>query len=177
MAAELLYEKRLPKQQHDAAVELSWQTELEVSLQRWQLQFVSSESYINTHYSQLVYLVLVAALLFTGLLGCTFLILTGRTAVIEQIVALRTQALQAEIQERQQIEIKVIQAKEEAEQANSAKSEFLANMSHEIRTPMNAILGFSNLLDKTILDVRQQDYMKKNPLFRSAKAKTSPLSP
>jgi PAS domain S-box-containing protein len=38
------------------------------------------------------------------------------------------------------------EAKEAAEQANSAKSEFLANMSHEIRTPMNAVLGFTEVL-------------------------------
>lgn len=41
---------------------------------------------------------------------------------------------------------KLIELKEQAENANSAKSVFLANMSHEIRTPMNAILGMSDLI-------------------------------
>jgi len=44
-------------------------------------------------------------------------------------------------------EIKLIEAKARAEQADNLKSDFLANMSHEIRTPMNAIIGFSNLLN------------------------------
>ncbi len=50
-------------------------------------------------------------------------------------------------------------ARKEAIEASRIKSEFLANMSHEIRTPLNGILGFTNLLQKSELTSRQQDYL------------------
>jgi two-component system sensor histidine kinase BarA len=50
-------------------------------------------------------------------------------------------------------------ARKEALEASRIKSEFLANMSHEIRTPLNGILGFTNLLQKSDLTPRQQDYL------------------
>lgn len=55
----------------------------------------------------------------------------------------------------------LVDAKNEAVQANRYKSEFLANMSHEIRTPMNAITGLTYLALQTKLDERQRDYLQK----------------
>ncbi len=50
-------------------------------------------------------------------------------------------------------------ARKEAIAASRIKSEFLANMSHEIRTPLNGIIGFTQLLKKSDLTIRQQDYL------------------
>ena len=47
---------------------------------------------------------------------------------------------------------------ERAETANTLKSEFLANMSHEIRTPMNGVMGMAELLARTDLTDKQQNF-------------------
>lgn len=47
-----------------------------------------------------------------------------------------------------------------AENAVKAKQQFLSNMSHEIRTPMNAIIGFTKVLLKTELTVKQKEYLQ-----------------
>lgn len=55
-----------------------------------------------------------------------------------------------EMQDRDDMRLKLEQALRDADQAAKAKSEFLHNMSHDIRTPMNAILGYAHLMKDEI---------------------------
>lgn len=52
----------------------------------------------------------------------------------------------------------IAQRQQFAEQASAAKTHFLSGMAHEIRTPMTGVLGMTELLLNTPLDVRQRGY-------------------
>ncbi|GFK94799.1 Autoinducer 2 sensor kinase/phosphatase LuxQ [Fundidesulfovibrio magnetotacticus] len=65
-----------------------------------------------------------------------------------------------DVTEERRARAELIAAKEAAEEASRAKSEFLANVSHEIRTPLNGVLGMLQLLEKSGLDQRRDDWVR-----------------
>ena len=65
---------------------------------------------------------------------------------LQALATQKTQALQAEVHNKDVLNKQLQKEKEKAQESDRLKSAFLLNMSHEIRTPMNDIMGFSNLL-------------------------------
>lgn len=61
--------------------------------------------------------------------------------------------------QRKQVEEEMQRARQIAEESAKMKTDFLANMSHELRTPLGAILGFTGLLEKTVTDKVQREYI------------------
>jgi len=80
------------------------------------------------------------------------LIVNERTANLQEV----NEQLRNEIDDRKQIEQKLLIAKREAEASNRAKTEFLANMSHELRTPLHSILSFASFGTKKYANAKPE---------------------
>ena len=63
-------------------------------------------------------------------------------------LSITNQQLHQEIEERNQIEAELAQARDQAVEALQLKSQILANVSHDARTPLNVIMLYTQILQK-----------------------------
>ncbi len=81
-------------------------------------------------------------------------------AGLQQRIVVATDNLRRTVAELEKKNIALQNAQQQVMQASQAKMDFLAKMSHEIRTPVNAVVGFSRLLQKSIVNTDQQEYIR-----------------
>ena len=86
----------------------------------------------------------------------TYSMIIGRILAFLFVVILLIQ-LNKDISVRKGVQVKLVAAIREAQEARQMQEQFLANMSHEIRTPMNGIKGMTDLLMDTSLTDKQQE--------------------
>ncbi|WP_419320553.1 ATP-binding protein [Caulobacter sp. ErkDOM-E] len=68
-------------------------------------------------------------------------------------------AIRFDVTAHQQALADLAEAQQRCESAARAKGRFLATMSHELRTPLTGVIGLTELLAQTPLDLKQQDYV------------------
>ncbi|HAZ00977.1 MAG: hypothetical protein A2W95_06680 [Bacteroidetes bacterium GWA2_40_14] len=72
---------------------------------------------------------------------------------------LQQSKIESQKQDLQDTNMKLIDARVQAEKLSDFKSQFLANISHEIRTPLNAIIGYAKLLGKNMNAENNNQYL------------------
>lgn len=75
-------------------------------------------------------------------------------------VAIRVIGTAQDVTAERELQMRLHQAKQQAEEAARVKSVFIANMSHEIRTPLHGIIGSIDLLNSHSLTADQREHLE-----------------
>ncbi|MGM0551328.1 MAG: tetratricopeptide repeat-containing sensor histidine kinase [Bacteroidota bacterium] len=91
----------------------------------------------------------------------------------KKTLVVKNQESEAQRNELQKLNQKLVKAYAEIEKSNTLKTQFLNNISHEIRTPLNGILGFSAMIaTDNLTNVERQEYFKMIEINSSALLET-----
>lgn len=153
------------KQEGHAALEFKY-TEGDGTEQKW---FVANAVVTEENWHVLLFvptavlgadsdILLERTLRFFAMVSIVFLVMT----VIIIIVIMIGRADKQLVRQKEEANLLLKNAAEEANSASQAKSDFLSHMSHDIRTPINGIMGMTDIAMKNIgNDEKIQDCLNK----------------
>ncbi len=77
--------------------------------------------------------------------------------IIDDIIEEHLEQEREQREKEEAYQLKLIEAKQDAERANRAKTDFLLRMSHDIRTPLNGIMGMLDIAERCGDDILKRD--------------------
>jgi len=129
----------------DDHVGLQYAGALDVGGHRWAVDYAMAPEYLEVHRSWQAWGVLAAGMAFTGLLGAYILGLLGQSAIVERLVAQRTEELHRAHEETKSAQLQLVQA---------AKLESIgrlaAGVAHEVKNPLAVILFAVDYLKESV---------------------------
>ncbi|MDB5096096.1 MAG: sensor hybrid histidine kinase [Cyanobacteria bacterium RYN_339] len=112
---------------------------IDMGTRRWMLAFALADEHVLAGLRGLEWLVLVAGLASTALIGGYLWSMLARRASAEQLVAERTRAL------------------DYAQALDQMKTNFVNGVAHDLRTPLTSILGYAEFLEEDLAHASSPD--------------------